>query len=432
MTRFRVLGVGSVAGAAATTCFLLAAAGCGPKSAAQSEADDAVAVEVAVTTPRTVEIPRLIHVTGTLRGDEETTVAAQVAGEIVEILKDLGDPAAPGEPLLRVDPTDYELAKEERARAFHQALARLGLSSLPEGALDVDALPAVERARLEAENAKRRYERSEELLKTDPPTISEQDLADLRTSWQMAESFVRVQRLAAEATLAEARTLDAQLKIAERKLAETVHRAPEPAEEASIGGSASMPRYRVAERLVSVGDYVQVGTPLYRLVVSDPIRVRAAVPERDLDSVRVGQEAVVRVEAYPQPFEGTVARVSPSVDVRSRTFTIEIRIANPDGRLRPGSFASAELRVGSAVVLAVPAEAIVTFAGVHKVVLVEEGKANEQRVELGDANAGLVEVRSGLRGDESIVRQPPGSLVTGTPVTIRVEGAPGGSDAEAR
>lgn len=392
----------------------LATAGCTPPAPA-GPAGLPPAMTAAVTVAAPVDFPRRARVTGTLLGEEEMTVAAKVSGRVVEVLKDLGDPVAPGETLVRVDPTDYALAMDERARALTQALARLGLEALPASGFDVSQLPALVRARLQAENARARYERGKSLFEKKPPLISEQDFADLETAWKVAESNVRVERLTAESTLAEARTLEAQVRIARQRLEDATHRAP-VREGASTGPDAPALRYGVAERRVSLGDFVQVGAPLYRLVDPDPIRMRAQAPERRLGGIRAGQRARVNVEAFSGPFDGRVARVSPAVDVRTRAFVLEIHVANPDGRLKPGSFATADVEIGVERVLAVPESAVVTFAGVHKVFRVKDGKAAEQRVEPGDRADGRVEIRSGLSPGDVVVVSPPASLATGVPV----------------
>ena len=212
------------AAAIALAALALAAGGCDHDEATSSETPPEVAVSV--TTAEKRELPRWIHVTGTLYGEEETTIAAKVAGRIVEVVRDLGDVASAGDPLVRVDPTDYELAKTERERAFLEALARLGLDKLPPADFDVDGLPSVERARLQAENSKARRDRAKVLADRKPPLISEQDFADIATDYEVAQSNLKVERLTAEATLAEARTLDAQVSMAQQRLNDTVHRAP--------------------------------------------------------------------------------------------------------------------------------------------------------------------------------------------------------------
>lgn len=391
--------------------------GCDRGAAARKPAEPAP-VAVVLVSPSTATLPRTLRVTGSLFGDEDATVAAKVAGRVAAVYKDLGDVAQPDEPLLRVDPTDYELARAEKARAFTEALAKLGLVALPGAGFQVDALPAVQRARVQAANAKARFERTEQLVHREPPLISAQELADVRTAWEVAENGVNVERLAAGAAVAQARTLEAQLRIAEQAVADTVHKAPAP--ERPAGASAEPPAvgrsYEVAARLVSVGDFVQVGTPLVRLVDADPVKLRATVPERRLADVKVGQSAAVSIEAFREPFAGRVSRVSPAVDVATRSFAVEVLVPNPERRLKPGSFASAEIEVGSDEALLVPASAILTFAGVTKVMVEKDGKAEERPVAIGQRLADRVEVRDGLRAGDRVVEKPVAGLRTGTPI----------------
>lgn len=385
----------------------------GEKTAAAKEA-----IEVTTVFPQTKELPRTVRVTGTLRGDEETTIAAKVSGRIIAVYKDFGDAAAKGEALLRVDPVDYELMRDERARAFAQALAKLGLKELPPRDFDVAQLPTVERARLQSENAKARYERGALLANRTPPSISQQDFADLRTAWDVAESNVRVERLTVEAGLAEARTLEAQLRIAAQRVEDSIHRTPSPQASADSAESPNETKYHVAQRFVSVGDFVQIGAPLFRLVDNDPVKLRASAPERRLGSIQVGQQASVAIEAFPKPFQATVSRVSPTVEVATRSFGIEILIPNPDNQLKPGSFASAEIQVGNERGLVLAQSSILTFAGVHKVVLVKDNRAEERRVSLGDKFGEQVEILSGVQETDRIVLKPSSALTTGTPVKV--------------
>lgn len=398
---------------------IIPAPGCDRASSAPASSERE-GVAVTVTTPVPHEMARTIQASGTLFGDEQATISAKVSGRVVEVLADLGDVVKPGDPLVRIDPVDYALARDERRSAFVQALARVGLSELPPEDFEVSSLPSVERARLQMENAKARYERGKTLAERQPPLISQQDYADLQTAWEVARSNQDVERLQAEATLAEARTLQSQLRMAEQRLHDTLHVAPRivRGEEPSAAADDPERRYDVAERLVSVGDFMQIGSPLLRLVDADPVKLRAHVPERRLGAVRVDQAVKVRVDSEPEPFLGRVWRVSPAVDVATRNFIVEILIANPEGRLKPGSFAIADIEIGRETALCVPESSVITFAGVNKVVLVREGKAAEQRIELGERSNGSIEVRKGLEADDQVVVRPSASLTTGTPVTI--------------
>lgn len=401
--------------AARSTLLLVASlsmVACDPAAPSAQQATPApIAVEA--VHPQLREFTRLVRATGSIFGDEEATIAAKVSGRVVAVHRDLGDVAKPAEPLLQIDPTDYLLARTERERALSQTLARLGLDAMPDEALDVDALPSVERARLQAANARARFERGRSLADRQPPLISEQDFADLQTAAEVAESELRVERLTAQAILAEASVLEAELATAAQRISDTVHLTPVSA------GMSMATRYQIAARYVSIGDFVQMGDPLFRVVDSDPVKLRVTAPERRLGDVRVGQIARVTVEAFAEPFEGRVSRISPTVDQATRTFLIEVTVPNADGRLAPGAFAVAEIEIARESALALPVDAVVAFAGVVKVVTVVDGKAQEQRVATGDVQDGFVEVMGRLTPNDLVIRQPSGAIVTGAPVEIR-------------
>jgi RND family efflux transporter MFP subunit len=403
---------------------IVAASACGRDEATSSETPPEVTVSA--ISPVLRELPRITQVTGTLFGDEETTIAAKVEGRVVEVLKDLGDTVGPGDPLVRVDPTDYELERAEREGAFREALARLGLSELPGEGFDVETLPSVERARLQAENASARYERAKVLAERKPPLISEQDFADIETAREVAQSNLKVERLTAEATLAEVRRLRSQVDIAEQRVRDTLHRAPAATSvmREDDSGVDDERVYEVAARIVTAGDFVKVGSPLLKLVDADPLKLRVPVTERRLGTIKKGQPVAVKVEAFPDAFAGEVSRVSPAVDTATRTFGVEILVRNPARRLKPGSFATARVETGREPVLMVPESAVRSFAGLNKLVLVREGKAAEQQVELGERHDGMVEVQSGLSAADVVVVSATTTLTTGMPVKVTTNSVP--------
>src|SRR5690606_3906313 len=149
----------------------------------------------------------------------------------------------------------------------------------------------------------------------------------------------------ASALLATARARQSELAAARQRLADASIRAPGGGT-ASASTAPSPQRWAIATRLVSVGEYVRAGDPLFQVVPDDPLKLRAAVPERYINEIRIGQKVTLRLEGVSGPVVGRVSRVSPSVDVASRTFQIEALIPNPDRQLRPGAFARAAVEVG--------------------------------------------------------------------------------------
>lgn len=333
-----------------------------------------VAVTVATVTSRAVA--RSIEVVGTLEGHEEVTLGPKVEGRVLRIHHDVGDEVSPGEPLADIEDTDYRLAMIEAQRGVELELAKLGLTELPkDGKIDFKRLPAVVRATELEDNARAVFDRSRRLGSN--RVISAEDMQKTQTEAAVASSSRENAELEARATLASARLKLAQLDTAKQRLADTCIRVPCPSPARLPPGVKDLKavRYVVAARKVAEGEMVRVfpASTVFRLVIDHPLKLVATVPERFLGEVKVGQPVTLRVESYPnETFAGTVARLNPTVDRANRTFTAEVTVPNEARQLHSGSFSKARIltrRADSA--LTVPEEAIVRFAGVVKVFVVE-------------------------------------------------------------
>jgi membrane fusion protein (multidrug efflux system) len=400
------------------------------------------AVSVSLAKAEVRPVVRTVDVTGTLWGDQDITISAKVAGRVAEVFKDVGDRVAAGEVLVQLDKTDYELARRSKQLAVEELLARLGLSEFPGADFDATKVPTVRRANLQAQNAEARYNRGKQLHDQTPPLISDQDFADLATAWEVAKSGYDVELLTARSLLTEARSRQADLDIATQQLSDTTLKAPnvaspapspvtttttpKPVASSTPPSTTSPSSYGVASRLVSVGEYVREGTALYRLVADDPIKFRGYVPERFAGQIKPGQTVRLKVEAYPEPFTGVLARINPQVDPASRTFLVEAVVANPDRKLQPGAFARASVETRTESATFVPTAAVVTFAGSSKVFdVTPDGMAKEVLVEaVGQTTGDWVEVtRAGRdKKDKSplgnVVVSGNNRLATGVPVKV--------------
>jgi RND family efflux transporter MFP subunit len=358
--------------------------------------------------------PRIVRANGTFSPREEVTVAAEVSGQIVEIGPDVGDEVERGTLLFRVDDEAYRLARDQRARVLAESLAKLGLTELPAGEMDLEALPSVERARLEAQNAQNHYVRAQRLRERTPGGVSDQDFADYKLQWDVAESALRGARLLVRTDLAQARTRQAELEVAERLLRETTHRTPEMCD-----------LWLVAERHVAVGDYVVGGAACYRLVNVDPLYLRVRIPESRMEGVEKGRRVDVTTAGDRRPIPATVLRVRPEVDPRTRTYEVDVEVANPDRRLSVGGFATTEISVGEDTgVLFVREGSVVSFAGVTKVFVPDGAKAGERRVVEGRTVDGRVEITSGLKVGDRYLLSPPQNLYSGAPIRVEEPSPP--------
>lgn len=434
----RARSCAAFAAAGVASLLLLAACSRKPVETAAAAATEPIAVALAPASSAAVD--RTLPLVGTLFGDEELTITAKVSGRVVKIAKDVGDRVDFGELVAQIDPTEPELAVTQAKMALQEALARLGLEAPPAADFDVGSLPTVEQARLQAANAEERFRRLEALFTDQGQLVSQQDFNDARMQWDVARNGHQLAMLIARAQLATARLRQAELATHEYELAQTAVRAPDLEEvKASVVATGiearpagSRPRYAVAMRRVAVGEHATEGMPLFDLVADDPLKFEGQVPERSLAEVKIGQTAAIETDGAA-PVQGKVVRIHPQVEKVNRTFGIEMAVPNPQGALRPGSFAKASLTIATdPAALFVPEDAVVRFLGTQRVFTVADGKAVEHVVKTGVRRDGRIEIVSGLDGvDAQVVVAGASRLSDGTPVAVKdlavLRGEPAGT-----
>jgi RND family efflux transporter MFP subunit len=344
----------------------------------------------------------VVVASGTLAAEEQVVLGMKVAGRLAEITVDLGTRVKQGDVVARLDPTDFRLRVQLVENAIQQARARLGLPQAgASDRVDPEKTPLVRQAQAVLDEALLTRDRRIKLWEQQFIARAELDAAEAAAKVAEGRYHDAVEEVHNRlGVLAEKRT---ELELARQQLADTVLRAP-------IEGAMSA-------RQAHVGEFLNVGAPVATLVRIHPLRLRLAVPEREAAAIRQGQRVRLTLESDPTVYEGHVARLAPAISEQNRSLMIEAEIPNPQGRLRPGAFARGEIVVQpDRKLVTVPAEAIVTFAGIEKVMVVEAGRAVEKRVTTGRRTGDRVEILSGLApGEQVIVR--PGAVASGQPVT---------------
>ena len=161
----------------------------------------------------------------------------------------------------------------------------------------------------------------------------------------------------------------------------------------------------VTERLVTAGQYVMDGGPLYSVAQTDPVWIEAEVYESDLQAVAPGAAAAVTTDAYPgRRFSGKVAFVDPFLNPNTRTAKVRVDLPNPGGLLKPDMFVRVELRHGRGRALAVP-ESAVLITGERATAWVESSRNvfEPRTVRLGQRSGGYYQVLSGLSEGDTVV-----------------------------
>jgi RND family efflux transporter MFP subunit len=381
------------------------------------------------------EVQRAVETVGSLLAWDDVLVKTEQPGTLARLAVDLGDAVTRGQVLAEYDAREFELAVKQaeadllstqQSLSRARASVRAGEATLRRAKDHLVVLEAeVARTRSEVDWAKSEMERSQQLFER--AFIAARDVDNARNQHnvalarmaaaiaardqhpdqvRIAEAQLEADGAALRVAEAEVARREATLGIARKRLGDTTLRAP-------FAGV-------IAKRLVNAGEYVKDNTPVFNLVAIDPLKYTGTVPERFAPDVRIGQRIELSVEAYPgRTFAGQVTRVSPAVEVQTRSLALEGRVGNADGRLRPGFFAKGQVltRKDEAVAF-VPAEAVVYFVGISKVFVVGEGTVEERLVKPGARRGAWVEIAEGVRPGETVAVSNLSQLFNGAPVTL--------------
>lgn len=375
-----------------------------PASANQNRPSDPRSQPKQVKTARVTEMPmgQTVSVNGTLAVYDQATVSVKVPGRLRSITVDLGSPVRRGQMLAQLELQDYQLRIEQAAAAVAQVRTRLGLS--PEGTndrVDPELTATVRQARAVLNEARLSRDRAATLV--EQGVIARAEYDTVNATYQVGLS--RYQDAVEEVRNQQALMLQrrAELGLAEQQLKGTGVYAP-------FDGV-------VQEKQASIGEFLAAGAPVVTIVRVDPLRLRAEVPEREARNVRAGQSVRVTAEGDSGVYTGRIMRLSPTISEQNRVLMVEADVSN-QGRLRPGSFVQAEIVTDDTGMAAtVPTGAIVTFAGIEKVIAIQNGKAVEKPVTTGRRTAEWTEILAGANVGEVVVVDP-GNLQSGQAIDV--------------
>jgi RND family efflux transporter MFP subunit len=298
-------------------------------------------------------MPEYLALTGTLRADQESNIAADANGKVLQLLVERGQHVVRGQVIATLDARSASLSATAA-----QAQSKLAQSQL--------------------EEAKRDCERVKHLLQTG--AISQAEF-DRQTSQCTAAQW-------------SAAAAEAQQQSATKLLGDTRIRAP-------FDGI-------IGERMVNVGQYVEPRTQVASIYDPDPLRLAVTVPEASLADIKQGMTVTFTVAAFGDDrFPATVKFISPNVREASRDLVVEAVAPNQDGRLRPGMFAVARVDLSERPRAVVPTSSVRRDDTESRIFVVEPTKEVQERlVQLGESKGDVVAVLSGVKAGEAVILQP--------------------------
>lgn len=302
---------------------------------------------------------------------------------------DMGDRVQKDAPLATLDQSEFVLQVDGSAAALLQARSAVGLK--PGDAvtrLDPLNAPPVREARAVLEESRSKRDRGMQLRKQD--AIAEEELQMLIAAEKVADARYASAINGVNEKIALISVRAAEADLAKQRLDETRVAAP-------FTG-------HVQNRHVSPGAFVQVGSPIATIVRTDVLRFRGTVPERIAPALRIGQRVQLKIQFAGEPVTATVTRISPALDMQSRSLSFEAIVDNKSGVLQAGLFAEAEIVLNeTAKAIVVPESALVEFAGAEKVWIVQDGNAKERPVRPGRRSSSKVEIAEGLKPGDTIL-----------------------------
>ena len=307
-----------------------------------------------------------LRLTGTVEGLTSAIISSRYSGQVEELLVENGQMVQAGTSLLRTD--SQELMNNVRL-----------------------AENSVRKASVNHENIAANFRRSQSLY--EQGATSQQNMESARTQWATSQS-----------DMDDAAT---NLAIAQKKLSDATVTSP-------VNGV-------VANKNVTLGQMVSAGNQLMTVEQIDAVYVTVQVEQQDIDKVRIGTEAEVKVDTYKdKKFTGKVAVINPVAGRESRLFAVKIRVENPDYALMPGMFAEITLSGEEPrPVLTVPRNALTSRKGQNYVFIVdEEGKARQQLVETGALFDNDLEIKSGLKEGALVITDNLDQLQDGDMVNV--------------
>ena len=353
------------------------------------------------TAPRIGIVPCEVHsccdvlkLTGTLMADERASVASNTSGIAAEVRVDRGDLVKKGDVLVQIDDTDARNKLAEGQATLDELKARLGLDGDMSKFNPYDE-PEVRLAKASADLAASNYRRSKDLF--GKKVISAEEFERTATERELAVQRYQQSLFLIKQAFQVCRTAQIKLAILTKAVDDTTIRAP-------FSGW-------VAEKLVAPGEQISSGmqaTKVITLVRIDPLRLSLTVPQQDVGSIRPGQVVRFHIDSFPdRVFQARVRFIAPIVANDTRSMVAEAVAPNPDGALRPGVFATAEVELPKQQTSVLAPLAAVQWTGeVGKVFVDRNGIAREQVVALGEIVGNKIEIRSGLTGKEMLVANP--------------------------
>lgn len=339
-------------------------------------------ISVKVKKVETVENISNLSYEASLEPVEEGYLSSKIGGKVVEVLLENSKYISKGDPVIRLDDQDIRNSLK---------LAESQLAASNAGLLNIQ---------MNLENAQRDFDRQKALL--DQGAISS-------AVFENSEAALKAAKVSLEVSKANIQTNQVTVENLRSSLSNTIITAP-------ISGV-------VSEKNVNLGQYVNPGATLGKVIDISSVYAVIDVGQDDLNFVKVGQKTQVKVgQTDSKAYSGEVSSVEASANSSSRSFKGRVRIENKDQVLRPGIYAKVEIPNNQQrEMIALPMEALSGNGGSYSVYMNDNGIARKKSVTIGDFAKNMVEIKTGVQKGDAVICTNVNMLQDGSEITIVAE-----------
>lgn len=337
-------------------------AGCGDENVSPATHDSGPPVRTETSFATEEIVPLLVEATGSVEPWTRASPGTKILGRIESMPAQEGDRVQQGQLLARFEKGDLEAAVSQAEAAATMAQA-------------------------EMESAVAQHRRMRTLHRRG--SVTEKNLEDAEARFRITTAGVQQ----AQANLAAAQVMLGYAEI----------RSP-------IDGW-------IVSRLAEVGDMTSPGMPLFVIEDLSRVKIKLSVAESDVVALQRGDTARVTVDVLNESWPAEIRRIIPAGDPQSRTFEVQLALANPEGRLKSGMFSRALFERGARNAILVPTTALVQRGQLSGLFVIDtDERARLRWVRLGHSADGRAEVLSGLTAGERFLVSPPQGLTDGSRV----------------
>ena len=426
-------------------CAAVVAAGCGAPVAADHNqpkppAAANSALEVVLAGP---PVRKTLTLTSTqparIEAIEQAPIHSKLPGYVAEVLVDYGDEVKANQPLVKLSVPEMEVDVAQKQALIDQAKSEVAQAEAAKVAAEAAVVTANSKVKeSEARLVKTRAdvhrwhlqcERYKELAGSG--SVNKQLVEEAEQNCQAAEAADLEAQSAIEAVKASVTQAQAGVDKAQADI--VAAQARQRVAEANLQHAQTLLAYAdikapfagvITSRGVDPGHYVQPAgasaAPLLVVARTNVARIFIAVPELEAGYVDVGDEVTIAVQSLRgAEFTGEVTRTSAVLDDASRSLLTIVDIDNADGRLRPGTYATAKIKLDEhKEVLTLPSAAVVRQDKEAFCYRLMDGKATKTLVQLGLRVGDDWEITSGISGSDTVILNKAGSLKDAQPVEV--------------